>query len=90
MLQYSIRAENMFVNSLTQTFYLFFTIVVCRQWKNVRLFDIDNDTFFPYKTVLSTIDFNNNNVALTIGSSTFEEASFIIIKGWLSSNGHNF
>ena len=27
---------------------------------------------------------------MTIGSSTFEEASFIIIKDWLSSNGHNF
>ena len=39
----------------------------------MQLFDIDNK-------VLSTIDFNNNNVALTIGSSTFEEASFIIIK----------
>ena len=82
MLQYSIRAENMFGN-INSNILPFFTIVVCRQWKNVQLFDIDNK-------VLSTIDFNNNNVALTIGSSTFEEASFIIIKDWLASNGHKF
>ena len=84
MLCYNTRlGQKICLGTLTQTFYLFFTIVVCRQWKNVQLFDIDNK-------VLSTIDFNNNNVALTIGSSTFEEASFIIIKDWLSSNGHNF